>query len=74
MSSRMKDLHYELSEFITDEKDQDKVLELFWEVKGGGNNQENRKEMARAIVDLRSIYGENLDHAINLLLDLKDAR
>jgi hypothetical protein len=70
----MKDLHYELSEFITDEKDQDKVLELFWEVKGGGNNQENRKEMARAIVDLRSIYGENLDHAINLLLDLKDAR
>jgi hypothetical protein len=70
----MKDLHYELSEFITDEADQDKVLELFWEVKGGSNNQENRKEIARAIVDLRSIYGENLDHAINLLLDLKETR
>ena len=70
----MKDLHYELSEFITDEADQDKVLELFWEVKGGSSNQENRKEIARAIVDLRSIYGENLDHAINLLLDLKETR
>jgi hypothetical protein len=70
----MKDLHYEISEFITDEKDQDKVLELFWEVKGGSSSQENRKEMAKAIVDLRSIYGEDLDHAINLLLDLKEAR
>jgi hypothetical protein len=70
----MKDLHYELAEFIADEADQDKVLELFWEVKGGSNNQENRKEIARAIVDLRSIYGENLDHAINLLLDYKDNR
>jgi len=70
----MKDLHYELSEFITDEKDQDKVLELFWEVKGGSSNQENRKEIAKAIIDLRSIYGEDLDHAINLLMDLKDGR
>jgi hypothetical protein len=72
--SRMSDLHQELSEFITDEKDQDKVLELFWEVRLGSNNQENRKEIARAIVDLRSIYGENLDHAISLLMDLKETR
>jgi hypothetical protein len=70
----MSDLHQELSEFITDEKDQDKVLELFWEVRLGSNNQENRKEIARAIVDLRSIYGENLDHAISLLMDLKETR
>jgi hypothetical protein len=70
----MADLHHELSEFITDEKDQDKVLELFWEVKGGSSSQENRKEIARAIIDLRSIYGEDLDHAISLLMDLKEAR
>jgi hypothetical protein len=49
-------------------------LELFWEVRLGSNNQENRKEIARAIVDLRSIYGENLDHAISLLMDLKETR
>ena len=72
--SRMSDLHQELSEFITDEKDQDKVVELFWEVRLGSNSQENRKEIARAIVDLRSIYGENLDHAISLLMDLKETR
>ena len=72
--SRMSDLHQELSEFITDEKDQDNVQELFCEVKNGSNNQENRKEIARAIVDLRSIYGEDLDHAINLLMDLKETR
>jgi len=70
----MKDLHYEISELITDEKDQDKVLELFWEVRGGGGSQQDRKEMARVITDLRSIYGENLDHAISLLMDLKDTR
>jgi len=70
----MKDLHYEISELITDEKDQDKVLELFWEVRGGGGSQQDRKEMARVITDLRSIYGENLDQAISLLLDLKDTR
>jgi len=72
--SRMSDLHQDLAEFITDEKDQDKVLELFWEVKNGSNSQENRKEIARAIIDLRSIYGEDLDHAINLLMDLKETR
>jgi len=72
--SKMKDLHYELSQFITDEKDQDKVLELFWEIRGGGGTQQDRKEMARVITDLRSIYGEDLDHAINMLLDLKETR
>ena len=72
--SKMSDLHQSLSEYITDERDQDKVLELFWELKDAPLNSEARKEMARSIVDLRSIYGENLDHAINLLLDLKDRR
>jgi hypothetical protein len=72
--SKIKDLHYELSQFITDEKDQDKVLELFWEVRGGGGSQEDRKGMAKTIIDLRSIYGEDLDHAINMLLDLKETR
>ena len=74
MSSRMKDLHYELSEFITDERDQDTVLELFWELKDAPLNSEARKLSARKIVDLRSIYGENLDNAINLLLDLKEGK
>jgi len=72
--SRMSDLHQELSEFITDERDQDTVLELFWELKDAPLNSEARKDMAKKIVDLRSIYGENLDHAVNLLLDHKDAR
>jgi hypothetical protein len=27
---------------------------------------------ARAIIDLRSIYGENLDHAINFLMENKN--
>jgi hypothetical protein len=70
----MKDLHYELSQFITDEKDQDTVLEMFWELKDGGNNAQIRKENARKIIDLRSIYGEDLDHAISMLLDYKDSR
>jgi hypothetical protein len=72
--SKMSDLHQALSEYITDERDQDKVLELFWELKDGGSSAESRKESAMKIVDLRSIYGENLDHAINLLLDLKETR
>ena len=74
MNARMKDLHYELSEFITDEKDQDTVLEMFWELKSGSDDPQIRKENARKIIDLRSIYGENLDHAINLLLDHKETR
>jgi len=74
MNARMKDLHYELSEFIADERDQDTVLQLFWELKDAPLNSEGRKESARKIVDLRSIYGENLDHAINLLLDYKEGK
>jgi hypothetical protein len=74
MNARMKDLHYELSEFITDERDQDTVLELFWELKDAPLDSASRKAAAMKIVDLRSIYGENLDHAINLLLDRKDTR
>jgi hypothetical protein len=67
----MSDLHYELSQYITDEKDQDTVLELFWELQDGGNNAQIRKENAKKIIDLRSIYGEDLDHAISMLLDRK---
>ncbi len=74
MNARMKDLHHELSEFITDERDQDTVLELFWELKDAPLNSEARKLSAKKIIDLRSIYGENLDHAINLLLDHKDGK
>jgi hypothetical protein len=70
----MSDLHQELSEFIADERDQDTVLELFWELKDAPLNSEGRKDMAKKIVDLRSIYGENLDHAINLLLDYKEGK
>ena len=49
----MKDLHYELSQFITDEKDQDTVLELFWELKDGGSNSESRKQSASSQSFLR---------------------
>lgn len=68
----MKDLHYELSQYITDEKDQDTVLELFWELKDGGTNSQTRKENAKKIIDLRSIYGEDLDNAITMLLEYKN--
>ena len=70
--SAMSDLHLELAEFIPDEKDQDTLLELFWEFKSGGNNALIRKENAKKIIDLRTIYGEDLNNAISLLMDKKN--
>ena len=70
--SMMADLHQELSEFITDERDQATLLEIFWGMNDKHGDTDSRKKMAQQIVDLRTIYGDLLDDAVEVLYKYKN--
>jgi hypothetical protein len=70
--SMMNDLHQDLSEFITDERDQATLLEIFWSMNDRHGDADNRKKVAQQIVDLRAIYGDLLDDAVEVLYKYKN--
>ena len=70
--SMMSDLHQDLSEFITDERDQAVLLEIFWSMNDKHGDAESRKRVAQQIVDLRTIYGDLLDDAVEVLYKYKN--
>ena len=70
--SMMSDLHQDLSEFITDERDQAVLLEIFWSMNDKHGDSESRKRVAQQIVDLRTIYGDLLDDAVEVLYKYKN--
>jgi len=68
--SKLKELQIELSELIPDAGDLATLLRLYSEVSHGSSSHK-RSEIAKTIIDLRSIYGSNLDKAIYVLLQLE---
>jgi hypothetical protein len=70
--SKLKEILVEMEAFIADKGDTQTLLKLFMDIKTGGAKAMLDKKNVRAIIDLRSIYGENLDHAINFLMENKN--
>lgn len=68
--SKFKELQIELSELIPDAGDLATLLRLYSEV-AHGSSSHKRGEIAKTIIDLRSIYGANLDKAVYVLLQLE---
>ena len=70
--SMMHDLHQDLAEFISDEKDQATLLEIFWSLNDKHGDADSRKKIAKQIIDLRTIYGDLLDDAVEVLYQYKN--
>lgn len=67
--SKVKQLQLEIAHLIDNPRDQEELVRIFFEVKTGGASAMLRKKTTQTIIDLKSIYGKNLDEAVKVLLN-----
>jgi hypothetical protein len=67
--SKLKQMQLDIAHLIDHTEDQEALINMFIDVKTGGVNAVLRNKTMQTIIDLRSIYGENLDRAITILLN-----
>ena len=68
--SKLKQMQLEIAHLIDHTEDQEALVRLFFEVKTGGASAMLRNKTAQTIIDLKSIYGKNLDEAVSILVNL----
>jgi hypothetical protein len=64
----MKQLQLNIAHLIDNLADQEELVRIFTEVKTGGASAMLRNKTAQTIIDLKRIYGKNLDEAVNILI------
>jgi len=67
--SRAKQLQLEIAHLIDNLADQEELVRIFFDVKTGGASAMLRNKTAQTIIDLKRIYGSNLDTAVTILLN-----
>lgn len=67
--SKLKQMQLEIAHLIDSTADQEALVNMFIDVKTGGVNAFLRNKTVQTIVDLRSIYGKNLNLAVSILLN-----
>jgi hypothetical protein len=67
--SKLKQLQLNIAHLIDNTTDQETLIKIFFEVKTGGASAMLRNKTAQTIIDLKSIYGKNLDEAVSILLN-----
>jgi len=65
----MRQLQLNIAHLIDNTKDQEELVRIFTEVKTGGASAMLRNKTAQTIIDLKRIYGSNLDQAVSILVN-----
>jgi hypothetical protein len=65
----MKQLQLNIAHLIDNLADQEELVRIFTEVKTGGASAMLRNKTAQTIIDLKRIYGKNLDEAVSILVN-----
>ena len=65
----MKQMQLNIAHLIDNTKDQEELIRIFTEVKTGGASAMLRNKTAQTIIDLKRIYGKNLDEAVSILVN-----
>jgi hypothetical protein len=66
--SKLKQLQLNIAHLIDNLADQEGLVRVFLEIKTGGASAMLRNKTAQTIIDLKRIYGKNLDEAVSILL------
>jgi hypothetical protein len=66
--SKLKQLQLNIAHLIDNLADQEELVRVFLEIKTGGASAMLRNKTAQTIIDLKRIYGKNLDEAVSILL------
>jgi hypothetical protein len=63
-----KQLQLNIAHLIDNLADREELVRIFLDVKTGGASAMLRNKTAQTIIDLKRIYGKNLDEAVSILL------
>ena len=66
--SKLKQMQLNIAHLIDNLADQEELVRIFFDVKTGGASAMLRNKTAQTIIDLKSIYGKNLDLAVSALV------
>lgn len=66
--SKLKQMQLEIAHLIDSTADQETLVNLFFSVRTGGVSAMLRQKTTQTIIDLKSIYGKNLDLAVSALM------
>jgi len=66
--SKFKQMQLDIAHLIDNLADQEELVRIFTEVKTGGASAMLRNKTAQTIIDLKRIYGKNLDEAVGILV------
>jgi len=67
--SKLKQLQLNIAHLIDNIGDQEELVRIFFDVKTGGASAMLRNKTAQTIIDLKRIYGKNLDEAVSILVN-----
>jgi hypothetical protein len=67
--SKFKQMQLDIAHLIDNLADQEELVRIFTEVKTGGASAMLRNKTAQTIIDLKRIYGKNLDEAVGILVN-----
>jgi hypothetical protein len=67
--SKLKQMQLNIAHLIDNLADQEELVRIFFDVKTGGASAMLRNKTAQTIIDLKRIYGSNLDTAVTILLN-----
>lgn len=65
----LKQLQLNIAHLIDNTADQEALVNLFLNIKTGGASAMLRNKTAQTIIDLKRIYGSNLDEAVSILVN-----
>ena len=66
--SKLKQMQLDIAHLIDHTEDQEALINMFIDVKTGGASAMMREQNMRTVIDLKSIYGKNLDLAVSALV------
>jgi hypothetical protein len=68
MMGGFKQMQLNIAHLIDNLADQEELVRMYLDVKTGGASAMLRNKTAQTIIDLKRIYGKNLDEAVSILL------
>lgn len=69
--SKLKQMQLNIAHLIDSLEDQEALVRMYLDVKTGGAKAMLDAKNTKTIIDLKRIYGEKMDEAVNIFIDME---
>jgi len=69
--SKLKQMQLNIAHLIDNLEDQEALVRMYLDVKTGGAKAMLDAKNTKTIIDLKRIYGEKMDEAVNIFIDME---